>query len=612
MKRIFSLLLCALLLSGAAALGDGAADGTYTAVCRGFYGDFDVTVTLEGGRIAAIDASGNQETPELGGEAIRLMTAEMIANNTSGVDGVSGATVTSAVFRLAVGEALKAAGAPEGMRASPEPAERAEQTFETDVLVMGSGTAGLSAAIAAAEGGASVVVIEKQDIVGGSAVTSAGIVYAPVDEADRDEMVAYYMDRANGNADEAQLRFFADHALDTISWLESLGVQWLMTVPAGTAPQPRARFSMTADGVGMTGAALVNPMMKRLSDLGVPVLTGIAGTALITDESGAVVGAKAEGKAGTYTILADAVILATGGYDASAEMKAKYAPVAEHDFPLSSKGNTGDGILMGMEIGAATLFKGGVIGFDFVDGSLPASGMNAVAMYCNSYVQPDGTFVSDVIDYPITYTAIKTLGVPHFYGLYDAAGAASAEAAVAVGFGWKGDTAEALAEATGMDPEKLKDAIEKGTGLDNPPYYAVMVKPTTIGSMGGLVIDTSARVLREDGSPIPGLYATGEVANGGFYDVEYPASGSSLSLGMTFGLEAGRGAAAYAEETLDDELAEEALEEEEGLDLDALEDEEAFADEEEEEIEDIGEGDDGSYDPEFDDPADAEDDTAGA
>jgi len=96
-----------------------------------------------------------------------------------------------------------------------------------------------------------------------------------------------------------------------------------------------------------------------------------------------------------------------------------------------------------------------------------------------------------------------------------------------------------------MDAEKLAAAIEQDPDLKEAPYYAVMVKPTTIGSMGGLVIDTDARVLKDDGSAIPGLYATGEVANGGFYNVEYPASGSSLSLGMTFGLEAGRNAAEY-------------------------------------------------------------------
>ena len=546
MKRLLALMLCAMLLLGGTALAEGGAtDGEYTVTSPGFYGDLNVTVVIEGGAISDIVVKDCPETPELGGRAIDIMTMEMIDNNTSGVDSVSGATVTSAYFRMAVNEALKQANAPEAMTAKVEAPERSSEAMECDVLVMGSGTAGLSAAIAAAEAGANVLVIEKQDIPGGSAVTSAGIVYAPVDESDKAAMVQYYMDRADGNANEALLTFYADNALDTIAWLESLGVQWLMTVPAGTAPEPRARFSMTAEGVGMTGAALVNPMLEKLNALGVEVLCGVKGTELLVDAEGAIIGAKAESKAADYEITAESVILATGGFDASKEMKAKYSPVAENDFPLSSKGNVGDGINMGMAIGAATEFKGGVIGFDFVDGSLPASGMNAVAMYCSSYVQPDGTFVSKVIDYPITYTAIKELGVDHFYGLYDAAGAETAEAAVAVGFGWKGDTVEALAEATGMDPQKLADAIAQDPDLKEAPYYAVMVKPTTIGSMGGLVIDTDARVLKEDGAPIPGLYATGEVANGGFYKVEYPASGSSLSLGMTFGLEAGRNAAAY-------------------------------------------------------------------
>ena len=545
MKKLLALVLCVMLALGGMALAEGATDGEYTVTSPGFYGDLNVTVMIEGGAISDIVVKDCPETPELGGKAIDIMTMEMIDNNTSGVDSVSGATVTSAYFRMAVNEALKQANAPEAMTAKVAAPEKTSEALECDVLVMGSGTAGLSAAIAAAEAGANVLVIEKQDIPGGSAVTSAGIVYAPVDESDKAAMVQYYMDRAGGNANEVLLTFYADNALDTIAWLESLGVQWLMTVPAGTAPEPRARFSMTAEGVGMTGAALVNPMLEKLNALGVEVLCGVRGTELLVGDDGAITGAKAEGKTADYEITAKSVILATGGFDASKEMKARYSPVAENDFPLSSKGNVGDGINMGMAIGAATEFKGGVIGFDFVDGSLPASGMNAVAMYCSSYVQPDGTFVSKVIDYPITYTAIKELGVDHFYGLYDAAGAETAEAAVAVGFGWKGDTVETLAEATGMDAAKLADAIEQDPDLKEAPYYAVMVKPTTIGSMGGLVIDVDARVLKADGAPIPGLYATGEVANGGFYNVEYPASGSSLSLGMTFGLEAGRNAAEY-------------------------------------------------------------------
>ena len=247
MKKLLALALCALLLLGGMALGEGGAtDGEYTVTSPGFYGDLNVTVVIEGGAISDIVVKDCPETPELGGKAIEMMTMEMIDNNTSGVDSVSGATVTSAYFRMAVNAALKEANAPEAMTAKVAAPEKASETLECDVLVMGSGTAGLSAAIAAAEAGANVLVIEKQDIPGGSAVTSAGIVYAPVDESDKAAMVQYYMDRAEGNANEELLTFYADNALDTIAWLESLGVQWMMTVPAGTAPEPRARFSMTA------------------------------------------------------------------------------------------------------------------------------------------------------------------------------------------------------------------------------------------------------------------------------------------------------------------------------------------------------------------------------
>ncbi len=151
MKKHIALLLALVLaaLLPCAALAQSAMDGVYTATCHGFYSDFFVTVTIRNGAIAAITHEGSTETPELGGKAIELMSQRMIAENTSGVDAVSGATVTSAVFRVAVNDCLAQAGAPEGMLAKPqEPAVEAS-TLETGVLVIGAGAAGLSAAIAA-------------------------------------------------------------------------------------------------------------------------------------------------------------------------------------------------------------------------------------------------------------------------------------------------------------------------------------------------------------------------------------------------------------------------------------------------------------------------------
>ena len=524
---------------------EGMTPGTYTAVCSGFYGDFDISVTVSDVSITDIQLGKYKETEAVGGKALRIMSERIINDNTTGVDAVSGATVTSAVFRAAVNDCLAQAGAPDSLKAAPAAPQVLDLTVETEVLVIGGGAAGLSSAITAAENGAKVTLIEKQDILGGSTVVSAGIVYAAIDENDVPKMTDYYMDRAEQNADREIINFYAQNSIDTISFLDGIGVKWMMTVPAGTAPEPRAHFSMHENGTAMIGSALIVPMEEKAKELGIEILTGVKGTELIL-EDGKVVGTKAESKTTNYTFKSEAVILATGGFDASEELKEKHSPVALGDYPLSNKGNVGEGLIMGMEAGAASEFKNGAIGFQIVDGSLPNSGYSGSAMTANSFVKTDGTFLALANDYPINYTNLKLAGDTSFFGLFDANGKDSAEAVLALdrNFAFKADTVEDLAAATGMDVEKLQDAFDKTETLTTAPYYAVVVKPATIGSMGGLIINTKAEVISEaDGLPIYGLYAAGEVANPGLYYNEYPASGTSISSSITFGREAGKNAA---------------------------------------------------------------------
>ncbi len=516
------------------------AKGTYTAKAAGFYGPFDVTVTVSDTAIEDIAVGENAETPALGGQAMEIMKAEMIANNTGLVDSVSGATLTSAAFRNAVTDALKSASAPAAMLSAPAAKEKTEETVSTQVVVIGAGAAGYAAAISAREAGADVILLEKQGVVGGSTVLSAGIVYAALSEEDIPTMVDYYMTRAEGKADKDQLTYFAENSMKTIAWLNEAGVQWMFAAPTGTAPEARGNFAMN-----ITGQSLVLPLAEKAEKLGVKLYLNTKATELVMDESGAVKGVKAEGKTANYTFEANSVVIATGGFDASEELKAQYAPIAKGDFPLSSKGNVGEGLVMGMAAGADTLFNGSVIGFEVVDGSLPNTGMSGSAMSANAYTTGDGTFISLTADYPITYAALKASGADSFYGLYDMNGAASADPAVAAGFGFKADTIEELAAACGADAQKLTESFAQAN-LAAAPYYAVVVKPATIGSMGGLKINTKAEVLKADGTAISGLYAAGEVANGGFYYQQYPASGSSISLALTYGREAGANAAALS------------------------------------------------------------------
>ena len=520
--------------------------GTYNTTCKGYYGDFDLSVTVSDTAITAITYGEHTETIGVGALAIDLMIERMIAANTSGVDSVTGATMTSMAMRNAVADCLKQAGAPAALTANAPQPEEVPQTLTADVVVVGGGGAGMAAAIAAKEAGASVILLEKQDILGGTTLVSAGIVYGALSDEDVPVMVDYYMERAEDNADREMLTYYAEHSRETLDWLQSIGTQIMFEAPAGTAPEARARFTMLPDGTNFIGYTLTHPMEEKCKELGVEIHTGVKATELIQNAEGTVVGVKGQTRyGGEYTVNAKAVILCAGGFDASSEMMAEYSPNYTNDFPLSNKGNTGDGIRMGMAVGADTVFKGGIIGFTCLNATLPQSGYNALAFAGAAFAAADGAYLAQNIDYPISHTLVKTQPDNFMYGLLDSTGAESGEAAIALGYGFKGETVAELAAAAGADESKLADAFAQSGLTGEGPFYLIKVSPTSIGSMGGLKVNTNSEVLK-DGAPIPGLYAAGETANGDFYYREYPASGSSNCISITFGLQAGRQAAGYA------------------------------------------------------------------
>lgn len=505
---------------------------------KGFYGDFDASIKIENDKITDVTVGENSETASVGQKAIEIMKKEIVEFNTVNVDIVTGATVTSSAFKNALQTALKENNVNEKFYAEAS-YETINETVDTDIVVVGAGAAGYAAAITAAENGKNVVLIEKQDLVGGSSLISAGIVYAALDENDIPAMEKYYNDRAENKANPDFVKYYAENSKENLDWLTSKGVEWMFTAPSGTALEPRANFAMN-----ITGESLINPLIKAAEAAGVKTIVDCKAESLIKDGD-KVVGVKATGSHGEYTINAKAVILATGGFDASEEMKAKYSPIAVGDFPLSNKGNTGDGINMGIDAGADTVFNGGIIGFVIVNGSLPYSGLSNAALNVPLYVSDDGEYLINGIDYPITYTAMKESEKNGFFAIYDADGTDNAMLAVDRNFGYKADTIEELASLTKMDENSLKDAISKVEGIDTAPYYAVTVVPSTIGSMGGLKINNDAEVLGTDGNPIKGLYAAGEVANADLYYIEYPASGTSNSMSFLFGRTAANSATKY-------------------------------------------------------------------
>ena len=318
------------------------------------------------------------------------------------------------------------------------------------------------------------------------------------------------------------------------------------------------------------GSGLVLPLAKAVEDRGVKIITDTAAQTLITDETGAVTGVEALAADG-HKVTAYAnrgVVIATGGFDVSEEMKAKYAPSIAGSYSYSSPGNVGDGINMAIAVGADTVFKDGAIGFRGIREVFSfASPLDGQIWNPYLYVDAKGSrFVNEAIDYPIFHSAMLNNGSDHFFLIYDAATANPEvlDPAVAEGYAFKGDSLEALAEAAGMDAATFSATVSRYneltgkedadfgkpaalmTGIGDGPYYALKVVPATIGSMGGIKTDLSAQVLNDQGAAISGLFAAGAVANGDFYKKEYPASGTSIQMCLTMGRIAGANAAARA------------------------------------------------------------------
>ncbi len=438
-----------------------------------------------------------------------------------------------------------------------------------DVVVVGGGGAGLAAAIEAAGAGAKVAVLEKLPMVGGSTLLSGGYVYATGSEMQKklgvkdspEALAQYWSDRAGGVVDQAQLKLVAEQSGATIDWLVGLGVEFKTVVPAGTSPVLRSH--LTPNG----GASIINPLKAAADAKKVEFLMETSATKLLTNGKGAVTGVVARTKDGkTVELHAKSVVLATGGFDRSAELEAKLTPEYQTPHTFVAVGNRGDGLVMAQAVGAVVEGHGGVIGFRGVPGVTaldnPVGGLIWVP---SLYVNKEGKrFVNESADYPVFHQELNKQTDKMSFLIFDAATYQPAlDKAVSDGVAFSADSLDALAAAAGIDAKNLaatvvdyNKMIKKGKdtqfgkslkGLPpvaRPKFYALQVIAATLGTMTGLKIDLDTHVLDAKGQPIPGLYAAGEIANGGFFNQVYPASGTSIQMSLTFGRIAGRNAAA--------------------------------------------------------------------
>lgn len=455
-----------------------------------------------------------------------------------------------------------------------------EQEIEltTDIVIIGAGGTGLTAAASAFENGADVIVLEKLAITGGSTALSGGGISATdtkfqrelgISDTKESWMELWKERQAVSNPDsiypdyEAVDRFM-DEAVTTTEWLvDYVGHEYGSVEGYGVDFVERIHFPAEIDG-RKGGGAFIKSIENFVRENNIEIMTETKATELITDDKGDVVGVVAEGKDGRVLINAKKVILAAGGFAKSEELVARFIPELEGSAELSaaSAGTTGDGILMAEEVGAALYEDPWGIGLSF---GTKVDGIRGIEWdWTKVYVNETGRrFVNEETHYAIITNIIADQQTPWLILDSSEANAQTIEAieeALYSGEGVKGETYADLGVAMGVPGETLEQTMEEynsgakaGTdslgksknflvAMETGPFYAIKIYPKTMGTFGGVKTNENYQVLREDGSIINNLYAGGECANRILYNQVY-MSGSAVQFAATSGRLSGAHAA---------------------------------------------------------------------
>lgn len=322
MKRLVAGFLAVLMvLMGCVAAGaEGMTPGTYTAEAEGFHGTIKLEVTVDAEAITGIEVVEHSETAGIGEAALPVLVESVLEHQTTGVDSVAGATVTSEAFKAALTDALTQAGADMDKMSQPVEADELEAvTMEADVVVVGAGAAGLSAGLKAVQDGKNVIILEKMGVIGGasamagSGTMATGSTWQKEDgyEDSPEQLVEDMMENGHNKNDRATVELFANTIGEAFDWLvDENGA----AVPYQRSGKPTRSYS----GVGR-GAGVCQSLCDKFLAEGGTLLLNTPATALIIND-GAVTGVMAEGEGKAYTINAKAVVLASGGYGANDEL----------------------------------------------------------------------------------------------------------------------------------------------------------------------------------------------------------------------------------------------------------------------------------------------------
>ncbi len=490
----------------------------------------------------------------------------IINSNSPHVDAISGATSQCEAFKKAVTKAMTQSNKEAIIAEGGDPNDKSY-----DIVVVGSGGAGLASAIRAHDLGASVVVVEKMPVIGGNTNKASAGMNAAETKFQKlkgivDSKDLFYKETLAGGKNKNNpelLRYFVENAPDAIDWLDENGIELSGITTTGGMSIDRTHRPASGAAVG---GFLISGLVKNLNKRGIEVMLDTNVTEIVT-ENHKVVGVKVVEEDGTnYIIKAKAVVIATGGFSANREMVEKYRPDLKGFVTTNHKGATGSGIMILEKLGAGTVDMGEIQIHPTVEQTTSYLISESIRGGGAILVSQEGKrFVNELDTRDKVSADIIKLPEHYSYILFDQQVRdenKAVEEYVSNDLVVQADSITELANKLSIDANNLSKTIERynefvmnkqdedfgrTTGMRHPintaPFYAIKIAPGVHHTMGGVTINTETQVLDNDKHVIKGVFAAGEVV-GGVHGANR-IGGNAVADIIIFGMQAGKKATDY-------------------------------------------------------------------